>query len=163
MILLEIKLFKRYLDHLSSSPSLCEMKSVAALAASLVSIMLSRRRLPQEPWNPVGHWQAHLVPMRVSESAINRDWLINQTTLFTKRNAGSARLHFFWGRVYISEPDIKLLLRPFDKIDMTPRQGQWPRINRINGWIKPAFLLVKSVGWHSTVKPHYHWWARESK
>ena len=27
-------------------------------------------------------------------------------TLFTKRNAGSARLHLFWGRVYIDEHDI---------------------------------------------------------
>ena len=58
-------------------------------------------------------------------------------TLFPKRNAGSwLRLHFFWGRVYISEPD---------KIDMTLCQGQWPRINRKNGWIKPVFLLGKSV------------------
>ena len=40
----------------------------------------------------------------------------------------------------------KLLLRQFDKIDMTLGQGQWPRINRKNWWIKPAFLLVKSVG-----------------
>ncbi len=39
----------------------------------------------------------------------------------------------------------KLLLRPFDKIDMTLGHGQWPRINRKNGWIKPAFLLGKSV------------------
>ena len=32
-----------------------------------------------------------------------------------------------------------------DKIDMTLGQGQWPRINRNNGWIKPVFLLGKSV------------------
>ena len=32
--------------------------------------------------------------------------LHDTATLFTKRNAGSARLNFFWGRVYITEPDI---------------------------------------------------------
>ncbi len=32
--------------------------------------------------------------------------MVKTLTLFPKRNAGSARLHFFWGRVYISEPNI---------------------------------------------------------
>ena len=31
------------------------------------------------------------------------------------------------------------------RIDMILGQTQWPRDSRKNGWIKPAFLLVKSV------------------
>ena len=71
-----------------------------------------------------------------------------------KGNTGSWRLHLFWRRVYNSEPDIMYHLHN-DKIDITLHckrfsflsvgQGQWPRINRKNGCIKPAFPLGKSV------------------
>ncbi len=51
-----------------------------------------------------------------------------------------AKKNSFWGRVYISEPD------------MTVGQGHLPRINRKNGWIKPVFLLGKSVLTELTTK-----------
>ncbi len=55
--------------------------------------------------------------------------------------------HVFEGYISFGEECISVNLTSFiiDKIDMTLHQGQWPRITRKNGWIKPAFLLGKSV------------------